>query len=133
MEEKMEEFEKKLAEIAKKKEESDKRLFKMEVVLVIYGLIIVFSFIMLAALLEMDTWLRVVLIVCGFVALLVACFISLKIEQVVGYYKCSKCGKKFVPTYNQVCWSMHIGRTRYMKCPHCGKRDWDKKVFSEKE
>ena len=26
---------------------------------------------------------------------------------------------------------MHYGRTRYMKCPKCNKRSWNKKVISK--
>ena len=56
---------------------------------------------------------------------------ALKIEQVAGYYECKKCGHRYVPTYPDVLWAMHIGRTRYMKCPKCNKRSWQKKVISK--
>lgn len=29
--------------------------------------------------------------------------------------------------------SPHMGRTRYMKCPECGKRSWQKKVLKSEE
>ena len=44
--------------------------------------------------------------------------------------KCSKCGYKYVPTNKQMLLSMHIGRTRYMKCPKCNKKSWNKKVIN---
>ena len=27
--------------------------------------------------------------------------------------------------------AMHMNRTRYMKCPECGKKSWDKKVINK--
>ena len=53
------------------------------------------------------------------------------IEQTAGYYKCGKCGHCYVPTYGSVLGAMHYGRTRYMKCPECHKRSWQKKVLSK--
>ena len=45
------------------------------------------------------------------------------------YYECAECGHRYVPHYKNVFWAMHFGRTRYMKCPECGKRSWNKKVI----
>jgi DNA-directed RNA polymerase subunit RPC12/RpoP len=52
-------------------------------------------------------------------------------EQKAGYYECKECHQTFVPTYLQVLFAPHINRTRYMKCPHCGKRAYQKKVISK--
>ena len=45
--------------------------------------------------------------------------------------KCPKCNHKYVPTYQSVFFSQHFGRTRYMRCPECGKKSWQKKVISK--
>ena len=55
----------------------------------------------------------------------------IKIEQTAGYYECAKCHHKYIPTYSNVLWAMHINRTRYMKCPKCNQRSWQKKVISK--
>lgn len=57
------------------------------------------------------------------------CF-CLKTEQTAGYYECRCCNHKYVPTFKAVFCSMHNGRTRYMKCPRCGEKSWQKKVLS---
>ena len=49
------------------------------------------------------------------------------------YYECEKCHHKYVPSFTKTLFAMHVNRTRYMKCPHCGKRSWQKKVLSEDE
>jgi ssDNA-binding Zn-finger/Zn-ribbon topoisomerase 1 len=46
-------------------------------------------------------------------------------------YKCEKCGHAYVPKYKSVFLSMHAGRTRYMKCPKCNEKSWQKKVISK--
>ena len=59
------------------------------------------------------------------------CFYALKLEISVGAYKCKKCGHEIVPTYSQALNAMHMGTTRYLKCPTCGKRRWCKKVLKK--
>lgn len=65
------------------------------------------------------------------VLFLVPCFYALKLEVSVGYYKCKNCGHQIVPTYTQALNAMHMGTTRYLKCPKCGKRTWCKKVITK--
>ena len=63
---------------------------------------------------------------------LIPCFYALKLEVSVGVYKCKKCGHEIVPTYKQALNAMHMGTTRYLKCPKCNKRRWCKKVINKK-
>ena len=120
--------ESKLLDLQKVKEISDKRLLSMEIVIGVLSIIILLSFTMFASYLEMASWLRVVIIVIGFIVALVGVGFALRIEQVAGFYVCKHCKHKFVPDYNQVLWAAHINRTRYLKCPKCNKKSWAKKV-----
>ena len=65
------------------------------------------------------------------VVFLIPCFYALKLEVSVGVYKCKKCGHEIVPTYTQALNAMHLGTTRYLKCPKCNKRSWCKKVLNK--
>ena len=65
------------------------------------------------------------------VLFLIPCFYALKLEVSVGAYKCKNCGNEIVPTYKQALNAMHMGTTRYLKCPECGKRTWCKKVLKK--
>ncbi len=65
------------------------------------------------------------------VVFLIPCFYALKLEVSVGAYKCKNCGHEIVPTYTQALNAMHMGTTRYLKCPKCDKRTWCKKVFKK--
>ena len=127
------ELENRLLEMIRQKEEADKRLLKTEVFIGVTATVTLFVLIFLAAFLQMEDWARAALIVFGFIVFLTGCFIALRIEQLAGYYKCAKCGHRYVPTFKAVNMSQHLGRTRYMKCPSCGERSWQKKVLSKDE
>ncbi len=125
------ELENKLLEMVRQKEESDRRLLALEWVIAILSCIILFVPIFIAALLPMKESLQVILIFSGFIPALIGLHFAMKIEQTAGYYKCKHCGHKYVPTINAVYAAMHIGRTRYMRCPKCNKKSWQKKVISK--
>ena len=126
-----EQYEKSLIEMVRQKENNDKKLLSLEILIGIFSTIILLGFTVVAAYVEMQDWLRVVLIVVGFAICLVGLGFAIRIEQTAGYYECKCCHHKYVPTFNSVLWAMHFGRTRYMKCPKCHKRSWQKKVISK--
>jgi len=118
-----------LLQLQKTTEENNKMFFRLEIVLVILGLIFLFSFIAIASFVQMANWLRIILIIYAVFIFLLTAMVGLRIEQVVGFYECRKCKHKFIPTFKQVNLAMHIGRTRYMKCPKCNKKSWCRKVL----
>ena len=120
-----------LLAIVKEKEKTDKTLLKLEIFLGALVSVALFTLIAVASFVPMESWIRVVLISLGFAIFLVGAFVALKIEQVVGYYECGKCGHKHVPTYLAVTLAPHVNRTRYMKCPNCKKYSWNKKVLKK--
>ncbi len=120
-----------LLEAIKQKEQADKRLLLSEVITGIVLIVIMLSLVAVASLVQMEEWLQVVLILIGFIPILIATPFMLKIEQTAGYYECQKCNHKYVPQYKSVFLAMHMGRTRYMKCPKCKKYSWQKKVLSK--
>ena len=125
------ELENNLLEMIKQKEKSDKKLLSREVFIGITATVILFVFIALAAFVQMETWLKVSIVIFGFAVFLAGCFYALHIEQTAGYYECKACGHRYVPEYKAVVNAMHMSRTRYMKCPECGKKSWQKKVLSK--
>ena len=125
------ELENNLIEMIKQKEQADKRLLSVEVFIGITATVVLFALIFVAAFVQMSNGLRITLIVFGFVLFLAGCFYALRMEQVAGYYTCKECGHRYVPTYRAVAMAPHMGRTRYMRCPQCEKKSWQKKVFSK--
>lgn len=120
--------EEKLLDLQKIKEDGDKRLLSMEIVIGFLSITILLSLTLIAKFIEMENWIKIVLIVFGSVVAMIGIGFALKIEQVAGYYVCKKCNHKYIPTYKQVFWAPHINRTRYLKCPHCKQKSWNKKV-----
>lgn len=124
-------LEENLIEITKQKQELDKKMLSLEILIGVFSCIILFGFVFTAAFVEMKDWLRIILIVIGFILGFVGIFFAVRIEQVAGYYECGKCKHKYVPSYNSVLWAMHYGRTRFMKCPKCKQLSWQKKVVNK--
>lgn len=118
-----------ILDLVKQKQEADKMLLRLEIVVGITCVIIMLTLFMIAGFVQMADWLRIVLILVGLLPLLVAMPFMIKIEQKAGYYVCRNCKHKYIPSYSSVFMSMHYGRTRYMKCPKCGKLTWQKKVI----
>ena len=126
-----ERLEKNLLEMIKEKENSDKRLLNIEIVTGIISVIFFLVLIMIAAYVDMADWIRFTIIIPSVILFLIETFFMVRIEQKAGYYECQECHHKYIPKYSSVLWAMHMGRTRYMKCPECGKKSWQKKVISK--
>ncbi len=114
-------------------EEKNRQMLKTEYWIAFPGIISGVVMVLVAGLIEMPVWLRIALIVCAGMIIFVICFISVGIEQKAGYYECQQCHHRYVPTYMQVNLAPHIGRTRYMKCSECGKKNWHKKVLTKED
>ena len=112
-----------------KLEEKDKLLLTAEIIICVLDIVMLFLIIFLVDFIDMKEIYKILLIIIGVIVFLVLMLFALKLEQIAGFYECRKCHSKYVPTYKQVFLAMHIGRTRYMKCPKCSKYSWNKKVM----
>ena len=120
-----------LVALTKQKEKTDRQLLTLEVLIGVFATIILLGFVFAAALISMPPWARVLLILVGFALGITGFAFALKIEQTAGYYECNCCGHKYVPTMRAVTMAPHMGRTRKMTCPACGKKSWQKKIISK--
>ena len=123
------EQEQNLLEMIRQKEQSDKRLLTAEWVIGILSVLVLFIPIVISECLPMEDWQRIVLALSGVLPALAGLCFAVWIEQVAGYYECKECGHRYVPTYKAVNLAPHAGRTRYMRCPECGKKSWQEKVL----
>ena len=124
-------LEQNLIEMVKQKEQSDKKMLRLEIVVGYISSITFLILIFVASYIEMQNWIKILLITFGIITFAIGMYNCIKIEQTAGYYECAKCHHKYVPKYSSVLWSMHINRTRYMKCPKCNQRSWQKKVINK--
>ena len=126
-----EKAEKNLLEMAKKEEIQNKKMMIYE--WVIGGLssitFLVLLFTLSFAVENIIT--KIILFILAFLILIIGISFALKIETETGYYECKICHNKYIPKYSQVYFAMHYGTTRYLKCPKCNKRSWNKKVLTK--
>lgn len=74
---------------------------------------------------------KIIMIIFASLVFIVGITFALFVEQKAGFYKCSNCGYKYVPKFSSVYFAMHNGRNRFLKCPKCNKRTWNKKVIDK--
>ena len=127
------ELESSLVAMTKLKQQSDKRLLGIEIVLGVFSVVLFLAGDLVAGLVEMPLWARIIIGLSGLAMFLLGVCVALRIEQKAGYYQCANCGHTYVPNYWAVFFAMHVNRTRYMKCPHCGKSTWQRKVLTKED
>ena len=115
-----------------------KRLLRSEAYIVVVGVVASLAMIIAGTIIALKNGendpLAVVLIVSGCVIVLAAALIGLGIEVKTGYYECAECGHIYKPSsLLKTAFAIHMNTTRYMKCPKCGKRCWQKKVLTKDE
>ena len=126
-----EKLEERLLDAVRAKEEADKRLLAVEWFIIVVSMLVLLVPMLIAGYVEMpDPW-KVVVMLSGVIPCAIGFAYSMKIEQHAGYYECKHCGHRYVPTAKAMWSSMHMGRTRYMKCPKCSQKSWQKKVVSK--
>ena len=114
-----------------RQENSVKYLLTLEWVVALISLATyLVSFIYAFIFVNIMVW-KMLLIVFGVIVLLIGVAFAIRIEQIAGFYECKNCGHRYIPKYSSVFFAIHSGRTRYLKCPNCGKRTWNKKVLSD--
>ncbi len=122
-----------LLRMKKQEEQSNGKLLAAEVVIGVMSTVAFAVMILAAAIAAQELAWKWVLIGTALVIFAVGLFFAMKLERESGYYKCGKCGSAYIPSWGSHMWAMHMGRTRYMKCPECGKWSWTKKVLSAEE
>ena len=120
-----------LLSLAKELERKNKTIWKSMWTIMIVSMVALITGLFIAAFVIPEGVWQLVTILGLCVVFLIPCFYALKLEVSVGAYKCKNCGHEIVPTYSQALNAMHMGTTRFLKCPKCGKRTWCKKVLKK--
>ena len=120
-----------LLDMAKELERKNKTIWTSMWAIMSVSIIALIAGILIAAFVIPEGVWQLVAIIGVTVVFLIPCFFALKLEVSVGAYKCKNCGHEIVPSYKQALNAMHMGTTRYLKCPECNKRTWCKKVIKK--
>lgn len=122
-----------LLDMAKELEQKNKIIWKsMWVIMAVSVVALIAGCFVAAFLIPEGVW-QIVAVIGICIVFLIPCFYALKLEVSVGSYRCKNCGCKFVTTYKQALNALHMGTTRFLKCPNCNKRTWCKKELKNKE
>lgn len=120
-----------LLELMRIKEKRDKELYFLELFIGVVCANFMTFCILGSVFFGVAKYLSVLLVIWGILVFAVGLGLIFRIEQVAGYYECQKCHYKFVPLYRQFLFSLSFNRTRYMKCPKCNFKSWNKKVIGK--
>lgn len=120
-----------LIEMAKTEEKYNKKLLSSMYVIMVPSLIFYFITLLVTGAFVPEGPNQLIIILLSSIVFFITIFVALKYEAEAGYYECKNCKHRYVPEYSDVVWSMHMGTTRYLKCPECKKRSWSKKVMKK--
>ena len=121
-----------LIEMRKQEEQANKRLMSAEYFLVTLAVVASLAMIITGILIATENWIAAA-VLCSIGALIIisAIVYGLKIEHDAGYYECPECKERYIPSMKAVVLAPHYGTTRKMRCPHCNKRGYHKKVMTK--
>ena len=117
-------------DLLKEKAEA-KRKIVILIVQCIMTLLSGITLIMTASFLEMQVWVRIVLVVIAAAVMVSGIIVACVMEREAGVYECPCCGERFVPTMKEFVSGLHTFTKRKLKCPKCGKVSYCKKKLSK--
>ncbi len=120
-----------LLDMAIELERKNKTIWASMWAIMIVSMTALFAGIFIAAFLIPEGVWQLITILGICIVFLIPCFYAVRLEVSVGAYKCKKCGHEIVPTYKEALNAMHMGTTRYLKCPKCNKHTWCKKILNK--
>lgn len=112
-----------IMDLLKEKAEAKKKIV-LSLFIMLMAMISAVTLVVIAGYLEMQIWLRVLLIGIAVVIIAIAVGVACVLDREAGVYECPKCGERFVPTMKAYVLGAHTITRRRLKCPHCGKRSY---------
>ena len=118
-----------IMDLLKEKAEAKRKII-MGVIVVLITLLAGLTLIIISCLLEMEVWLRVLLIVIGGFVVGAGIGVACVLDRDAGVYECPNCGERFMPSMPAYIFGAHTITKRRLKCPKCGARRYCKKHLS---
>jgi transcriptional regulator with XRE-family HTH domain len=85
----------------------------------------------ISGLAQIDTWMRIVLIMSGTVVVIIGIAIACILDRTAGAFECPECKERFVPDMKEYVMAYHTITRRKLKCPKCGTHKLCKKVLTK--
>ena len=115
-----------IMDLIKERTESKKKLILGGIVAAI-TILAGCTLVMVSGLLEMENWIRIVLIAIALVVMAGGIGVAASLEMGAGTFECRHCHTRFIPTAGEYIAGAHSLTTRWLKCPECGKKSFCKK------
>ena len=125
-----EKAEQNMVELMRERTDSKKKLLVVALILIV-SMLSCITLTLLAGYLQIKTAYKIVLTVLAFVIVIMGSIAAIILESDAGYYECPHCHHKFKVNIKTFLASMHMGYTRYLKCPNCQKKGWCKKKLTK--
>lgn len=111
---------------------SPKLKYTISTISAIVTILITLGLILLAGFVIEEVWIKI--LVCVMSVLLVVSNIALILLVAVNteVYECCHCGEKFVQTMREYLMGAHTMKKRYLRCPYCHKKGWNKCYIIDK-
>ena len=131
IEQKDEQLNELIFQMAKNEERYHKRLRHSAYVIIATSMVALVCLITLISLLIPECGFQYFMIIVAIILFIIPCIIAFKFKVETGYYECKNCQHMFVPNYKEIALLMQTPSRRLLKCPECGKWTWCKKVLKK--
>ena len=125
-----EKAEENVMDLIREKEESKKKII-LSAMIAGLSIIAALPMFIISGMLEMETWLRFLLIGIGLFVIIIGIIIACILDRDAGTFECQKCGTRFSPDMKSYIMGAHTITKRYLKCPHCGESSYCKHRLSK--
>ena len=113
--------------------EANKKRMQLTILIGIIATISFITFILIVVMYTdvMSIPVKIILVAIACLIFIIGMYAAMQGERTIGYYQCKECGDIFVPTFKAYTMGIHLFSTRRLKCPHCGKKNWCKKILAK--
>ncbi|MGN0651030.1 MAG: helix-turn-helix domain-containing protein [Oscillospiraceae bacterium] len=119
-----------MVNLVKEAQESKKKII-MSAMIALLVLIAAVPLFVLAGVLNLEIWLRCVMIGIGVIVMALGIAIACVLDREAGAFECPECKERFVPDMKDYFMGAHTFTKRKLKCPNCGKSKYCKHVLTK--
>lgn len=116
--------------LVKEAQENRKKII-LSALVALLALAAALPLVIVAGALEMETWLRCLLIGIGLVVAVLGIIIACILDRDAGAFECPQCHQRFVPEMGAYIMGPHTITKRKLRCPHCGAHKYCKHVLTK--
>ena len=116
--------------LVKEAQENRKKII-LSALVALLALAAALPLVIVAGALEMETWLRCLLIGIGLVVVVLGIIIACILDRDAGAFECPACHERFVPEMSAYIMGPHTITKRKLRCPKCGAVKYCRHVLTK--